>query len=78
MENNLEEIIIDICWALSYLADGAKEKINDFLDARLIQRLVTLINHSNVAISIPSLRIMGNITTGDDSQTQFAVDNGLI
>lgn len=78
MENNLEEIIVDICWALSYLADGAKEKINDFLDARLIQRLVTLINHNNIAISIPSLRIMGNITTGDDSQTQFAVDNGLI
>ncbi len=78
MENNLEEIIVDICWALSYLADGAKEKINDFLDARLIQRLVTLINHNNVAIAIPSLRIMGNITTGDDSQTQFAVDNGLI
>jgi hypothetical protein len=32
VENNLEEIMVDICWALSYLADGAKEKINDFLD----------------------------------------------
>jgi len=24
IENDLEEILVDVCWALSYLSDGAK------------------------------------------------------
>lgn len=36
IQNTQEEIITDICWGLSYLADGAKEKIDDFLDVRLV------------------------------------------
>ena len=27
VENDKEEIITDVCWALSYLSDGAKEKV---------------------------------------------------
>lgn len=34
-------------------------------------------NHENVAIAIPCLRTIGNIVTGDDSQTQLAIDAGL-
>jgi hypothetical protein len=31
-ENDSEEIITDISWALSYLSDGARENIDDFLN----------------------------------------------
>lgn len=34
--------------------------------------------NENAAISIPCLRTIGNIVTGDDNQTQMAVDAGLV
>ena len=67
VENEKEEIITDICWALSYLSDGAKDRIQDLLDARLLTKMIVLLGHQNVAIAIPSLRTIGNIVTGDDS-----------
>lgn len=44
-ENDSEEIITDISWALSYLSDGAKESIDDFLDQALLTKLITLLSH---------------------------------
>jgi len=32
VENDKEDIITDICWALSYLSDGERERIHDLLD----------------------------------------------
>lgn len=40
--------------------------------------MINLLNHQNVAVAIPSLRTIGNIVTGDDSQTQVAIEAGLI
>lgn len=40
--------------------------------------MIQLLRHENVAIAIPCLRTIGNIVTGDDNQTQMAVDCGLI
>lgn len=45
VENDKEDIITDICWALSYLSDGAKERINDLLSAPLLSRLIQLMQH---------------------------------
>ena len=67
VENDKEDIITDICWALSYLSDGAQERIHDLLDIGLLQKMIVLLNHENVAIAIPSLRTIGNIVTGDDT-----------
>jgi importin subunit alpha-1 len=78
VENDKEDIITDICWALSYLSDGAKERIDDLLDVNLLKKMIQLLRHENVAIAIPCLRTIGNIVTGDDNQTQMAVDCGLI
>lgn len=78
VENDKEDIITDICWALSYLSDGAKDRIQDLLDQRLLAKMIVLLGHQNVAVAIPSLRTIGNIVTGDDSQTQVAVEAGLI
>jgi importin subunit alpha-1 len=27
MENDLEDILIDVCWAMSYLSDGGEDRI---------------------------------------------------
>lgn len=78
IENDKEDIITDICWALSYLSDGAKERVNDLLNQPLLTKIIRLLDHDQVAIAIPCLRTIGNIVTGDDNQTQQAVDAGLI
>ena len=67
VENEKEDIITDICWALSYLSDSAKDRIQDLLDTGLLRKMIILLNHTNVAVAIPSLRTIGNIVTGDDS-----------
>lgn len=78
VENDKEDIITDICWALSYLSDGAKERVNDLLNNNLLVKIIQLLNHEQVAIAIPCLRTIGNIVTGDDEQTQMAIEAGLI
>jgi len=40
VENDKEDIITDICWALSYLSDGAKERVNDLLEVNLLQKII--------------------------------------
>jgi importin subunit alpha-1 len=40
--------------------------------------LVQLLNHPNIAIAVPCLRTIGNIVTGDDSQTQYVIDSGAL
>ena len=40
VENDKEDIITDICWALSYLSDGAKERINDLLNQNLLLKMI--------------------------------------
>lgn len=77
-ENDSEEIITDISWALSYLSDGAKDGIEYFLNEALLKKLIKLLQHQTVSVVIPCLRTIGNILTGDDNQTQFVVNCGLV
>mmetsp|Transcript_11035 Transcript_11035/g.18451 ORF Transcript_11035/g.18451 Transcript_11035/m.18451 type:complete len:198 (+) Transcript_11035:1043-1636(+) len=48
------------------------------MNPSLLQKLVKVMNHENVTLSIPCLRTIGNIVTGDDDQTQQTIDAGLI
>jgi hypothetical protein len=40
ISNDSEEILVDICWALSYLSDGAREYINDLMNPLILKKLV--------------------------------------
>lgn len=78
IENDLDDILVDVCWAISYLSDGGEERIPIILSTGALPRLIELLMHQNIAISVPCLRTIGNIVTGDDEQTQFVINAGAL
>lgn len=78
IQNDVEDILTDVCWAMSYLSDGGDERIPAIIETGVLPRLVQLMQHPNVAISVPSLRTIGNIVTGDDQQTQIVIEAGAL
>ncbi|XP_062198232.1 importin subunit alpha-1b-like isoform X2 [Phragmites australis] len=72
-----ELVLSDACWALSYLSDGKDDnaRIQAVIETGACPRLVELLTHPSSSILVPSLRVVGNIVTGDDAQTQCIIDH---
>jgi len=69
-----QDILVDACWTASYLTDGPNYKIQAVIQAALPPQLVNLMKNSSPKVHIPALRAVGNIVTGDESQTQFVLN----
>jgi importin subunit alpha-6/7 len=75
-----EEILKDVCWTLSYISSGTKERIQAIveLDTSICRRLVELLRHSSPSVQHAALITVGNIVTGSDDQTQILLNQHLL
>jgi hypothetical protein len=73
-----DEVQTDASWALSYVSDGANERVQAVVEAGVAPRLVELLGSPNSAVITPVLRTLGNFVSGDDRQTQAVLDCGFL
>ncbi|XP_056165374.1 importin subunit alpha-4-like isoform X3 [Syzygium oleosum] len=69
------EVLIDACWALSFISDGSNQNIQFVIEAGVCPRLLELLVHPSPKVLVPTLQALGNIVSGNDAQTQFVIDN---
>lgn len=67
IRTELDVVCNDICWALSFFTqEGTTESLQCLLYPELVSRLMQLIEHPNIQIAVPAMRIVGNITSSSD------------
>jgi hypothetical protein len=64
-----KEILADCCWAISYHSDANKNKIQTVIDSGVVPRIIKNLEETAMGLVIPSIRILGNISTGSVEHT---------
>ena len=83
------DLVSDIFWILNYLTDTAEDgekKINALIKSGLVLKVLEHIQNQpkkslhlvDPQIQLPGAKIIGNIVSGSDNQTQYLLDNDVL
>ena len=72
------QIIVDNVWALFYITDQGKSMINIVIESDIVRHVIPLLLNQDSKIQTPALRVVGNIATGSDDQTQVILDQNVL
>lgn len=72
------ETLSRISWVISYLSHGEYEQIQAVIETIDLRRLCALLVLENDELTKPVLRVFGNIATGNDEQTTFVFNLGIL
>ena len=75
---NDNDFLTDACFIFSYMTEHYKDTINDLLDIEIIPQIIKLLDVDSQYIVISSLRVVGNIASGNANQTQQLLDWGIL
>jgi len=73
-----DELLVDTCWALSYLSEADNAHIDTVTAAGCVPRMMQRLSNGSDKIATPALRALCNILTGSDEATQTVVDAGFL
>lgn len=74
--DNASETSRDLLWALSYITEHGVEHIE--LNEAICELLVTLACNSEMSVSIPALRTIGNVASSSMAYTSVFIDIGIL
>lgn len=75
------DVASSVCWSFAYLTDGSNNHIKAATDTGFVGPLVKLGEDISIIpkdVALPLVRALGNITTGDEAETQLVIDSGGI
>eukprot|EP01119_Soliformovum_irregulare_P022265 TRINITY_DN7587_c0_g1_i2.p1 TRINITY_DN7587_c0_g1~~TRINITY_DN7587_c0_g1_i2.p1 ORF type:complete len:535 (-),score=75.80 TRINITY_DN7587_c0_g1_i2:437-2011(-) len=78
LQHTDEQVLIDACWALTYLSDGPTYRIEAVVNTNIGGRLVSLLKEDVATIITPALRVVGNIVSGDDACTERMIEHDVL
>lgn len=64
-----KESLIDSLWAISYGCESQKSRIQRVVETGVVEKLIQICNTEDFQIITPTLRILGNISVGNELQT---------
>ncbi len=73
-----ERLIEDSLWALTYLSDGDDERIENILKLNLVKKIMEHAHSSKIRYALPAVRIIANLLTGTDEQTETLIEEGVL
>ncbi|KAK2640334.1 hypothetical protein Ddye_028129 [Dipteronia dyeriana] len=75
-----EEILTAVCKALACISAFTMDRIMDsvLIFMNVLPRLLQLLEYPSNKVCIPALRTLGNLVTGDNTQTQRVLDEGFL